>query len=266
MPLDHAKKRYQRYLVLLLILLCFAIHNYRNNQKFSNWTNTLTLSFFPINADNSTAAQKHIDNLTLDDIATIQTFINNQAKLYGVPNSQITRIALEKNNLTPPPAFPDTHSTLSNIFWSIKLRLWHTAAQFRSNNQDTDVAIYALYHNPATSPTLNDSVGLKEGRIVVANIFADEAYSGSNQVVITHEIFHTFSATDKYNPKTNYPLYPIGFAEPDKIPLLPQNRASLMGGRIPISETKARIPTSLNQVMINRTTAFEIQWIKQYTP
>lgn len=206
MSLHLRLKRYKRYLVLLLILLCFAAHNFVTHQKFSHWEHTLTVKFFPINADNTTETQNYIKHLTQDDITPIETFINHQAALYGVSNTEITRIELSKHNLSAPPPFPDDDNTLSNIFWSIKLRLWHTLTQLRTGNYNSDVAIYALYHSPTSTHTLSDSISLKEGRIVVANIFADSAYSGSNQVVVTHEIFHTFSATDKHDPKTNYPL------------------------------------------------------------
>jgi hypothetical protein len=58
------------------------------------------------------------------------------------------------------------------------------------------------------------------------------------------------------------PAYPDGYAEPDKAPLLPQDFAEIMGGRIPRSQHEAEIPESLDQVLVGAATAREINWLK----
>ena len=75
-------------------------------------------------------------------------------------------------------------------------------------------------------------------------------------------MLHTLNATDKYDLATTLPAYPDGFAEPNKIPLYPQDLAELMGSRVPITETKAQIPKSLKQTMVGDQTAREIGWLK----
>ncbi|MEM8984253.1 MAG: hypothetical protein AAGC71_14565, partial [Pseudomonadota bacterium] len=77
-------------------------------------------------------------------------------------------------------------------------------------------------------------------------------------VILAHEVMHTLGASDKYDPRTNLPVFPHGFAEPERKPLLPQRRAELMGGRIPIDETTATIPRSLQSVVIGPASALEI--------
>jgi hypothetical protein len=81
-----------------------------------------------------------------------------------------------------------------------------------------------------------------------------------NNVIITHEFLHTLGATDKYDPATNQPLYPDGYAVPDLQPLVPQRYAEIMAGRTPVSQTDATIPESLNDVIIGSLTAKEINW------
>ena len=76
-----------------------------------------------------------------------------------------------------------------------------------------------------------------------------------------HEILHTVGASDKYNPRTNQPLYPIGFAEPDRDPVFPQKKAEIMAGRVPLEENKAEIPKGLKQTVIGQATATEIRWL-----
>ena len=55
---------------------------------------------------------------------------------------------------------------------------------------------------------------------------------------------------------------PASFAEASKSPLYPQYFAEIMGGRVPISESKAEIPLSLSQTLIGEKTASEIGWLK----
>ncbi|HNZ57368.1 MAG TPA: hypothetical protein PKL58_08425, partial [Methylophilaceae bacterium] len=81
-------------------------------------------------------------------------------------------------------------------------------------------------------------------------------------VILAHEMLHTLGATDKYNLATTLPIYPEGFAEPNKAPRYPQDFAELMGGRVPISESQAEIPKSLLQTLVGEVTAKEIGWVK----
>jgi hypothetical protein len=91
-------------------------------------------------------------------------------------------------------------------------------------------------------------------------LFADPRMAGSNDVVIAHELLHTLGATDKYEATSNQPRYPDGFAEPALEPRYPQRYAELMAGRIPLAANKARIPNSLQEVLIGPATAAEIGW------
>jgi hypothetical protein len=103
---------------------------------------------------------------------------------------------------------------------------------------------------------------LRKGLIAVANVFADRSARGSNQVVFAHELLHTLGATDKYDPHNGLPSYPLGFAEPEKLPRYPQRLAEIMGGRIPLSDDDAIIPDSLEKVVIGLETAREIRLVE----
>lgn len=71
---------------------------------------------------------------------------------------------------------------------------------------------------------------------------------------------HTLGATDKYKLNTGEPLYPTGFAEPDRQPLYPQRSAEIMAGRRAISATDFDMPSSLKDVVVGAVTADEIRW------
>ena len=141
----------------------------------------------------------------------------------------------------------------------MKLRWW----AWRLDEQGLpiiDVQIVVRYFDPEQTTRVAHSLGLQKGRIGIVNAFADRRNSGGNRVVIAHELLHTLGATDKYSSATNLPLFPDGYAEPKREPLYPQRRAELMGGRIPLSRTKAEIPRRLSKTTIGSVTAKEIGW------
>jgi hypothetical protein len=86
--------------------------------------------------------------------------------------------------------------------------------------------------------------------------------SGSNNVVIAHEILHTLGASDKYDPATLAPLYPSGYAEPARVPRYPQPFAEIMAGRRAVSAGESVMPESLDEVIVGQATALEIRWMK----
>ena len=57
---------------------------------------------------------------------------------------------------------------------------------------------------------------MEKGRIGSVNLFATKTQASQNQVVIVHELLHGFGAQDKYDLKTGQPLYPLGYAHPEK--------------------------------------------------
>ena len=69
------------------------------------------------------------------------------------------------------------------------------------------------------------------------------------------------SATDKYDPATLAPDYPIGYAEPEKTPRFPQPFTEIMAGRRAVDASTFEMPESLDQVVVGEATALEIHWI-----
>jgi len=81
-----------------------------------------------------------------------------------------------------------------------------------------------------------------------------------NNVVIAHELLHTLGATDKYDPGSNQPRFPDGYAEPGRQPRLPQEYAEIMAGRTPLSATQSVTPDGLEHARVGPATAAEIRW------
>ena len=116
-------------------------------------------------------------------------------------------------------------------WWSLKLRWFAAHAVNVSGRTPPRIRIFVLYHDPASLPTVPDSHGLQKGLMGVVHGFAMKEMTGNNSIVIAHELMHTLGATDKYDFATGAPLYPSGFAEPDRNPCYPQPSAEIMAGR-----------------------------------
>jgi hypothetical protein len=253
-------RRNLRYLILLSILLFVAVNEALNKMRSTSWEESLYVSIYTTNGDDSRAADQYIESLTSESFEAIEEFVNREAR-----RNDIAIDAIKVNYLgrleEGPPQPPLQPSVLSNIWWSLKFRAWASYRDWSSDGDQGDIQLFVNYYDIKTTRSLHHSVGLRGGLIGIINAFADKSYSGSNQVVITHELMHTVGASDKYG-NANQPVYPQGYAEPYRQPLYPQRRAEIMGGRIPLSGTQSEMPQSLAEVVIGIHTAAEINWLE----
>ncbi len=248
--------RQVRYLILLLVLLFVAVNEALIRLRSTSWEYSLWVRIYAVNGDGRTVTQRYIDRLDASRFQPIEDFVNREARRYGVG---VDAIDVEYGGQldAQPPQPPSGDSILGNVWWSLGFRAW--AWRRAWGRDDSDIELFVSYFDTATTPTLRHSVGLQGGMIGIIYAFADPQYHGSNQVVITHELMHTLGATDKYGAD-NLPLLPQGYADPLQVPLYPQRRAEIMGGRIPLSPTRARMPVSLREAVIGLHTAAEINW------
>lgn len=106
-------------------------------------------------------------------------------------------------------------------------------------------------------------MGLEKGKIGIVNAPADKRSETRNNLIVTHEMLHTFGATDKYDYVSSMPVYPHGLADPQQKPLYPQEMAEIMAGRIPLSDTEIKWPANFNEVTIGVKTCVEINWLDE---
>ncbi|HTS55144.1 MAG TPA: hypothetical protein VMH26_17875 [Burkholderiales bacterium] len=160
-----------------------------------------------------------------------------------------------------PPLPPFGGNAPQVILWSLQIRYWAWVnAAF--DGPKPHVRVFVLYHDPERVTRVGHSLGLQKGLIGVVNAFASPAQAARNDVVIAHELLHTLGATDKYDPRTNLPAFPDGYAEPERRPALPQTYGEIMAGRVPVTEDRAEMPDSLEDVLIGVKTAREINWVR----
>ena len=248
-----------RILILLYVLFMVAGIGWLTKERTTDWDTPLVITIYPINGDNSKNTSGYIKSLDSETFKPIEEFFSNEGTRYKIRLKQPVDIDLAPEIRELPPKPPFGGSTLSVMYWSLKLRYW---AWSRDNYKyPKQIQVFVIYFDPEKQNRVAHSLGLQKGLIGVVNAFADEKMDDENNVVITHEILHTVGATDKYDPNTNLPVYPVGYAEPDNDPLLPQEKAEIMAGRIPVEENKAEIPRGLKETVVGATTAMEIRWM-----
>jgi len=250
-----------RITVLMVILIIVATDTWLTKLRVTSWDHPLRVVVYPINGDGSEAAARYIAQLQARQFDGIEQKLKEQAAHYGVTLSDPMDIALAAPRNEVPPLPPRTANMFEIMWWSLKLRLW-ASQRDHYDGPTPEVRAFTLYYDPKTHPVLEHSTGLEKGMIGVIKLFASRQMTAQNDIVMLHELLHTLAATDKSDLRTDQPIYPDGYAEPDLQPRFPQRKAEIMAGRIPISPTRAEMPDSLADVIVGPQTAREIGWVK----
>lgn len=247
-----------RVVILLAILLVVVVNAWRDMNQ--DWTKPIVVLLHPINADGQAATEKYIQQLSIDSLGDSQQYLQQQSQQFrGQPIQLYFQLGRELKQL--PPQVPEKSSALRSMLWSLKFR-FYAWKQHQSGDGAPAVTLYLNYYDPKLTKQVKHSTALERGRIGTVNLFASQKQSDQNKVVLVHELLHTFGAKDKYDLMTGQPIFPLGYAHPAQKPLYPQQYAEIMGGYVPISASKSKIPNSLQDTMMSDLTAQEIGWIK----
>ncbi len=250
-----------RVTILLFILVVVGSVTWVTKYRALKWDKSLDVVIYPINADKSDVTLTYIASLQRETFQPIASLMQEEAKRYGVVSDEPVRVWLAPELDAIPPAPPVGGNVFSIMAWSLKLRYWASQNDHFERTKP-NIRLFALFHDPARTPLLAHSLGLEKGMLGVANVFASRRQAGSNNVVLAHEMLHTLGATDKYDLQTTLPIFPDGYAEPNKNPRYPQESAEIMGGRIPVGAGRAEIPDDLAQCTVGAATARELKWLK----
>lgn len=252
-----------RILILLLVLLWAAVHTWHEQYGSTRWKQPLWVGIFPVAADGTPAARSYVEGLQTEDFADIEAFMAREAHRYGKPLDEPVHIVLYPQVRQLPPELSRDAGLLGTVWWSLKLRWYAWRNADAHGRAPPRVRMFVLFHDPSTLDTVPDSHGMQKGLIGVVHAFAQRQMAGTNNIVIAHELLHTLGASDKYDPATGAPLFPIGFADPLLKPLYPQEQAEIMAGRRAVSAQDAEMPSSLKAVVVGPATALEIRWTQR---
>jgi hypothetical protein len=249
-----------RILILLLVLFWASVHTWFEQRDSTRWKQPLWVGIFPVNADGTPAARSYVEGLQAENFADIEDFMAHEAHRYGKPLEEPVHIVVYPQVQKLPPELKRDAGLLGTVWWSLKLRWYAWRNADTHGRAPPRVRMFVMYHDPSTLQTVPDSHGMQKGLIGVVHTFAQRQMAGTNSIVIAHELLHTLGATDKYDPGTGAPLFPIGFADPSQTPLYPQEEAEIMAGRRAVSPQDAEMPASLKAVVVGPATALEIRW------
>ena len=247
--------------ILLLVLAAVALDVGLAKLRTHDWSARERIALYPMSADRSPVTDRYIDSLDDKSFEEIGRFFAREAARHGLSNPRPVDLQLRNRINELPPAPPADPGLVSTIWWSLRLRYWAWQATRDDPAPDTRIRLFLIYHDPALQSEVPHSLGLRELLVGVSHLFAQRGQQAANNVVIAHELMHTLGASDKYSDRSNLPIYPDGFAEPERKPLYPQRKAEIMGGRIPVSENKAEMPPDLGAVIVGAITAEEIAWL-----
>ncbi len=257
--LTAATFRKLRIILLLVLLLVIALNTWLSIVRITDWKEPLWVVIYPINADGGVDTDLYIDALREEHFEDMELFLAREAQRYGITTTNPLEVKLAPAVDSQPPPVPTEPSIFQNVVWSLSMRYWSWQNDSWTGPAP-DIRIYMRFFSPTNNHVLEHSLGLQKGMIGLVNGFASVDYQGRNNFVAVHELMHTLGASDKYDMANNFPLWPEGYAEPHKQPLLPQRKAEVMGGRIVVQKGFALMPKDLQQVVVGPQTAHEINW------
>ena len=252
-----------RVVILLSILFVILINTWMTEKQMAAWERPILVTIYPIAANDEPATLKYVENIDVKDFADVNRFMGRESRPYGLTVTPAFRFQLAPPSQQLPPAVPAQFEPAEIAWWSLKMRWWAWMRELDDELVPPDVQMFILYHNLNGENEVGISVGMRKGRYGIVKAYTLETMKTENLIVFTHELLHVLGATDKYILSTGEPIFPQGYAEPNKRPLFPQKRAEIMGVRIPINSFSSVMPESLEQCKIGRQTAEEIGFLAQ---
>ena len=249
-----------RQIILLLALICLGFVSLTQLIYTRNWNQTLQVTVFPINADGHLSTASYISSLSDRSFSIIDQWAEREAKRFDLDLKTPFEVKLGQQIHNHPPPWPENDNEVAVLFWGLRFRWW----AYRNTPDDgggmTRIRMFVMYHSGADDKPLMHSLGMQKGLMGLVHAYGMNEQTDQNNVVIAHEMLHTVGAIDKY---TEYgsPMFPIGFANPQRHPLFPQRYAEIMAGRIPTDNGSSYMAKSLRSAQVNEYTAYEINWI-----
>ncbi len=248
-----------RISILLIILVLVAGQTWNDRRITTSWKNTLWIGVFPVSGDGQAETDLYIKALDRERFAAIEEFFAREAGSFQVPIEQPVRVELYPAVTEPPPVLDPEAGVPGRLWWNLRMRYYSWRI---GGDSLADIRLFVLYHDPDSTPSVPHSVGLQKGLFGVVYAWASGDMDAPNNLVIAHEVMHTLGATDKYDPITNLPVYPDGYAEPWAEPRYPQRLAEIMAGRTALAPDAAEMPAGLGSAVVGSQTAVEIGWVE----
>ena len=252
-----------RIVVLLSVLFVIVVSTWMTEKRMAAWERPILVTIYPIAVDELPATLKFVDKIDVRDFDDINLFMETQSRPYGITVTPTFRFQLAASGSELPPQVPGQFEPAQIAWWSLKMRWWAWMRDLETDLVAPDIQMFVMYHSVGPETEMGISVGMRKGRYGLVKAYAQESRNNINLIVLTHEMLHVLGASDKYILSNGEPIFPQGYADPEKRPLFPQKQAEIMGGRIPINSFSSVMPKSLKQCKIGKQTAEEIGFFNQ---
>ena len=250
-----------RVVFLLSILFVILLSTWMTEKRMAAWERPILVTVFPIAADDDPGTLAFVEEIDTESFDAVNRFMARESSPYGFTVRPAFRFQVATPGQQLPPPVPARFEPARVAWWSLKMRWWAWMRDIESDLITPDIQMFVLFHRLGGESETGISVGMRKGRYGIVKAYAKERLNYSNLVVFTHELLHVLGATDKYVLSNGEPIFPHGYAQPDKRPLFPQQTAEIMGGRIPINSFSSVMPESLDQCKIGKQTAEEIGFL-----
>jgi hypothetical protein len=163
----------------------------------------------------------------------------------------------------PPPPVATAEGAVDLAKQSVALAQWVREVDPRAGVDPDlyDTRIYVTVRRArANDRAFIEGQSEENGRIGVVQVDLDAAMVDLALFGVAHELMHTLGASDRYDARGRT-IIPDGLPEPDRG--YPQRFAEIMARNRVIAPNQERVPDSIDEIAVGRTTAIEIGWIKK---
>lgn len=254
---------YVRVTVLLAVLagvLLWAWADVRSRKARNAWDHTLYVSIAIVRLE-------HVDDAAIDAmrarLPALEDRLAAELARYqpGAPRPVRFSLVTPVDAASPPP-LPAGDGPVDAVQHSLALSSYLRDVDARAGLETRlfDARIYVAVRRPRQKErTLVEGRSEQGGRVGLVEVELDAESGDLPLVVVAHELLHTLGATDKYDADGRT-MMPLGLAEPDRVPLLPQRYAEIMARNRPVSAGTERVPDGFDEVAVGPVTAREIGW------
>ena len=253
-----------RVSVLLTILVGVALYAWRDvdsREARKDWSRPLSVAIVVIA---ETPLEEGVVDRLRDRSPTLEARLTEQLRAHGGNLSRpfsfevFGPVTVEGT----PPELPESDGIRDAIGFSWDLKRFsgraNEAARIESRRFDSYIYVVA---SPPTSAKRKAVEGLSQlgGRLGVVKVDLDHTMVDFALFVVSHELFHTLGASDKYDD-SGEPSVPDGLAEPALEPRYPQRFTELMARHRAVAPGRSVPPESLTELVVGEKTAHEIGW------
>ena len=249
--------------VLLAVLVVVSLYAWRDvtrRKQRTEWTRTLDVALVIVRdgpvGDSALAA------LRAETPALESALAREFARRRPAPARPFSFVVFGPvDRQAPLPEAPgDGFVAAATYAWQLRGFTSDVDARANVPSRGFDSRVYVVVRPPSQRGFV-EGVSEHGGRIGVALAELDETTVPLTLFVTAHELFHTLGANDRYDADGRT-LFPSGFAEPERNPLLPQRYVEIMARNRPLAEGREVPPESLDELWVGDVTAAEVGWTR----